>query len=131
MLAIASIAVVVGGRMAEQTRRVGLLKAVGATPDAGRHGAARGEPAARARGGDRRAGSRVRYWRPALASPAGHGLLGVASVPPVTLGTILLVVGVAVAVAAAATLAPALQGARTSTVHALNDPARPPRRRPR
>ena len=32
MLAIASIAVLVGGRMAEQTRRVGLLKAVGATP---------------------------------------------------------------------------------------------------
>ena len=32
MLAIASVAVVVGGRMAEQTRRVGLLKAVGGTP---------------------------------------------------------------------------------------------------
>ena len=32
MLAIASIAVLVGGRMAEQTRRVGLLKAVGGTP---------------------------------------------------------------------------------------------------
>ncbi len=32
LLAIASIAVVVGGRMAEQTRRVGLLKAVGGTP---------------------------------------------------------------------------------------------------
>ena len=32
LLAIASIAVVVGSRMAEQTRRVGLLKAVGATP---------------------------------------------------------------------------------------------------
>jgi putative ABC transport system permease protein len=32
LLALASIAVVVGGRMAEQTRRVGLLKAVGATP---------------------------------------------------------------------------------------------------
>ena len=32
MLAIASIAVLVGGRMAQQTRRVGLLKAVGATP---------------------------------------------------------------------------------------------------
>jgi putative ABC transport system permease protein len=32
MLAIASVAVLVGGRMAEQTRRVGLLKAVGGTP---------------------------------------------------------------------------------------------------
>ena len=32
MIAVAGIAVLVGGRMAEQTRRVGLLKAVGATP---------------------------------------------------------------------------------------------------
>ena len=34
----------------------------------------------------------------------------------------------AVAVAAAATLIPALNGARTSTLRALNDPARPPKR---
>jgi ABC-type antimicrobial peptide transport system permease subunit len=32
LLALASVAVLVGGRMAEQTRRVGLLKAVGGTP---------------------------------------------------------------------------------------------------
>jgi predicted lysophospholipase L1 biosynthesis ABC-type transport system permease subunit len=32
MLAVASVAVLVGGRMADQTRRVGLLKAVGGTP---------------------------------------------------------------------------------------------------
>jgi putative ABC transport system permease protein len=32
LLAVASVAVLVGGRMAEQTRRVGLLKAVGSTP---------------------------------------------------------------------------------------------------
>jgi hypothetical protein len=32
LLAAASVAVLVGGRMAEQTRRVGLLKAVGGTP---------------------------------------------------------------------------------------------------
>ena len=32
LLAVASVAVLVGGRMAEQTRRVGLLKAVGGTP---------------------------------------------------------------------------------------------------
>jgi predicted lysophospholipase L1 biosynthesis ABC-type transport system permease subunit len=31
-LAVASIAVLAGGRMADQTRRVGLLKAVGGTP---------------------------------------------------------------------------------------------------
>ena len=32
ILAVASVAVLVGGRMADQTRRVGLLKAVGGTP---------------------------------------------------------------------------------------------------
>jgi putative ABC transport system permease protein len=47
-----------------------------------------------------------------------------------TFASIVLVVGVAIAVAAAATFAPALRGARTSTIHALNDPAQPPRRRP-
>jgi putative ABC transport system permease protein len=128
ILAIASIAVLVGGRMAEQNRRVGLLKAVGATPAlvaivllaenlllalaAAIIGLAAGAQLA-----------------PSLASP-GHGLLGAAPSPPVTLGSIALVIGVAVAVAAAATLAPALRGARTSTIRALNDPAHPPRRRP-
>ena len=33
LLALASVAVLVGGRLAESTRRVGLLKAVGGTPD--------------------------------------------------------------------------------------------------
>ena len=32
LLAVASVAVLAGGRMAERTRRVGLLKAVGSTP---------------------------------------------------------------------------------------------------
>ena len=32
LLAVASLSVLVGGRMADQTRRVGLLKAVGGTP---------------------------------------------------------------------------------------------------
>ena len=32
LLALASVALLVGGRMEQQTRRVGLLKAVGATP---------------------------------------------------------------------------------------------------
>jgi putative ABC transport system permease protein len=129
MLAIASIAVLVGGRMAEQTHRVGLLKAVGGGPAfvaavlisenlllalaAAVIGLLAGAQLA-----------------PTLASP-GQGLLGAAAAPPLTIGSIVLVVGVAIAVAAAATLAPALRGARTSTVHALNDPAHPPRRRQR
>ena len=40
LLAVASVAVLVGGRMAEQTRRVGLLKAVGRHTAAGRRRAA-------------------------------------------------------------------------------------------
>ena len=36
----------------------------------------------------------------------------------------------AVLVAACATIVPAVRGARTSTMRALNDPAHPPRRRP-
>lgn len=128
MLAVASIAVVVGGRMAEQTRRVGLLKAVGAGPTlvavvmlaenlvlalAGAVvGLAVGTPLAAE-----------------LARP-GDGLLGEASAPPLTVSSAAIVVGVAAAVAAAATLSPALQGARRSTMRSLSDPASPPRRHP-
>ncbi len=67
MIAVAGIAVLVGGRMAEQTRRVGLLKAVGATPSTGRHRAAGREPAARDRSHDRSA------WRSGgLIAPPAH-----------------------------------------------------------
>jgi putative ABC transport system permease protein len=129
MLAIASIAVVVGGRMAEQTRRVGLLKAVGGSPafvavvlvSENLLLALAAAIIGLIAGG---------LLAPTLASP-GNGLLGVAAAPPLTIGSILLVLGVAIAVAAAATLAPALRGARTSTLYALNDSAHPPRRRPR
>jgi putative ABC transport system permease protein len=43
---------------------------------------------------------------------------------------VLEVVMVAIAVAIGATVIPAIRGARTSTIMALNDPAHPPRRRP-
>ncbi|MGO9821553.1 MAG: FtsX-like permease family protein [Solirubrobacteraceae bacterium] len=128
MLAIASIAVVVGARMAEQTRRVGLLKAVGGTPGlvalvllaenlllalvAAVAGLVAGELLA-----------------PLLTTP-GRGLLGSEGTPQLTVGAAAIVVGVAIAVAVLATLAPAIRGARTSTIRALNDPARPPKRRP-
>jgi putative ABC transport system permease protein len=128
MLAIASIAVVVGGRMAEQTRRVGLLKATGATP-ALVAVVLLAENLLLAAGAAIVGLAAGALLAPTLASP-GDGLLGGAPSPPVTLGSIGLVLGVAVAVAVAATLAPALRGARTSTVRALNDPARAPRRRP-
>jgi putative ABC transport system permease protein len=127
MLAISSVAVLVGGRMVEQTRRAGLLKAVGGTPGlvavvllaenlilalaATVLGLLVGELAA-----------------PALSSPGGS-LLGSANSPSLTAPDALIVAGVAVAVAVMATGFPALRAARSSTIRVLNDPARPPRRR--
>jgi putative ABC transport system permease protein len=128
LLAVASVAVLVGGRMADQTRRVGLLKAVGATPRLvavvllAEHlalalaatvlGLAVGWLAA-----------------PLLASP-GDALLGASGAPSLTVSTVLIAVAVAVGVAVLATVVPAIRAARASTIRSLNDPARPPRRRP-
>ncbi len=128
LLAVASVAVLAGGRMAGQVRRVGLLKAVGATPGlvavvllaehlllalvAAGAGLALGRLAA-----------------PLLTSP-GAGLLGTAGAPALTPATVGLVVAVALAVSVAATGLPAIRGARTSTVTALADLTRPPKRRP-
>src|ERR1022692_2665157 len=122
LLAAASMAVVVGGRMAEQTRRVGLLKAVGGTPGlvaavllaeyvalaliAAAIGLVTGWLAA-----------------PLLTSPSA-GLLGTTGTPPITGSIVALVVAVALAVATVATFVPAIRAARTSTVSALADSAR-------
>ena len=126
LLAAASVAVLVGGRMADQTRRVGLLKAVGGTPRLvalvllaeyvvlALVAAAAGLVAA---------------WlaAPWLADP-GAGLLGSAGDPSLTMSTVGVVTAAALVVAVAATLVPAARAARTSTVNALADAARPPRR---
>jgi ABC-type lipoprotein release transport system permease subunit len=126
MIAIAGIAVMVGGRMAEQTRRVGLLKAVGATL---RLVAVvlMAENLLLAIVGMIAGVAIGRLIAPALTTP-GNSLLGSAGTPVLTLTTVLLASALTVAVAAAATLMPALSGARTSTLRALNDPARPPKR---
>jgi ABC-type lipoprotein release transport system permease subunit len=128
LLAVASLAVLVGGRMAHQTRRVGLLKAVGGTPSlvasvlvaeyvlvallAAAAGLAAGWLAA-----------------PLLTDP-GAGLLGSAGAPSLKMSTVGLVTALALGVAALATFGPAVRAARTSTVHALADAPRPPRRTP-
>jgi putative ABC transport system permease protein len=61
---------------------------------------------------------------------AGSGLLVVLALASValTVSTVTIVIGAALAVAILATLVPAIQAARTSTIDALADAARPPRR---
>jgi putative ABC transport system permease protein len=127
LLAIASVAVLAGGRMAEATRRVGLLKAVGGTP--GLVTAvlmAKNLAVALAAAGIGLAAG----WlaAPLLTSP-GAALVGTPGPPSFSAAGAGLVITVALAVALASTLAPAIRAARTSTVSALADAARPPRRR--
>jgi ABC-type lipoprotein release transport system permease subunit len=129
LIALASIVVLVGTRMADQTRRVGLLKAVGATPEliaavllvehlaiavlSSLAGLAAG-----------------RLLVPVLTTPSA-GMLGRPDPAPFTPTMIVLVMGAALAISAAATFVPAVRAARTSTAQALAGTVRPPRRRPR
>ncbi len=126
VLALASVAVLVGGRLAESTRRVGLLKAAGGTPGliaatflaenlvlalaAGAAGLAAGVLAA-----------------PLLTNP-GAALVGAPGAPALTPLMVAAVFGVALVVTLASTLTPAIRAARSSTVRALADAARRPRR---
>lgn len=126
LLALASIVVLVGGRMATQVRRVGLLKAVGATPALvavvllAEHLAI----ALLASAVGLVAG---RLLAPLLTDP-GAGLVGRAGPVPFTAVTVALVAAAALGIAAVATFVPAVRAARTGTVQALADVARPPRR---
>jgi putative ABC transport system permease protein len=129
ILAIASIGVLVGGRMAEQTRRVGLLKAVGATPRmvavvllAENLLLALAAAIVGVIGGELLA---------PLLTHTSNGLLGSPGAPSLSGASIGLVLFSAAVVAAGATVMPAIRGARTSTIRALNDPAHPPRRQAR
>jgi ABC-type lipoprotein release transport system permease subunit len=127
LLAVASVAVLAGGRMAERTRRVGLLKAVGSTPGlvaavlVAENLALALVAAA--------AGLVIGWAAAPLITNPGAGLIGTAGPPSITLATIGLTVALALAVALASTLVPAIKAARTSTVSALADTPRPPRRR--
>jgi ABC-type lipoprotein release transport system permease subunit len=127
LLAIASLAVLVGGRLAEQTRRVGLLKAVGGTPKLvaavllTEHLVLALVAAV--------AGLAVGWLAVPLLSRPIDGLIGSPGAPSLTAVTVGVVVAVALAVALAATFVPAIRAARTSTVAALADAPRIPRRR--
>jgi len=126
LLAIASVAVLVGSRLAEQTRRVGLLKAAGGTPGlvAATFLAENLSLAVLAAAAGLAAG-----WlaAPLLTSP-GAALVGAPGAPSLTPLVVAGVVAVALAVALASTLVPAIRAARTSTVAALADAARAPQR---
>jgi putative ABC transport system permease protein len=126
LLAVASVAVLVGGRMADQVRRVGLLKAVGGTPGLvaavllAEYVVVALVAAA--------AGLTVGWLTAPLLTEASAGLLGSSGAASVTVSTVGLVTAVALAVAVAATVVPAVRAARTSTVLALADAARQPQR---
>lgn len=126
LLAVASVSVLVGGRMADQTRRVGLLKAVGGTPSLvaavllAEHVLVAIAAAA--------AGLAIGSLAAPLLTESSAGLIGSAGTPPMTISTAGVVTTVALAVAAVATVVPAVRAARSSTVNALADSPRPPRR---
>jgi putative ABC transport system permease protein len=126
LLAIASVGVVAGARMAEQDKRVGLLKAAGgpvplvAVVLLAEHllVALVGAVAGLAAG-----------WlvAPLLTSP-GASLVGSPGAPPLTWSTVAIVGAAAVVVAAISTVVPTVRAARSSTTAALAGAARPPRR---
>ena len=127
VLALASVAVLVGGRLAEGTRRVGLLKATGGTPGlvAATFLAENLFLALIAAFAGLLAG-----WRaaPLISNPEAD-LVGTAGAPPLTLVMVGVALVVALVVALASTLVPAIRATRMSTVSALADTPRLPRRR--
>ena len=128
LLAIACVAVLAGGRMAERIRRVGLLKAVGGSP----------ETIAVVLLAENMvlavfaavAGLAIGWLTAPLVASPGAALVGAPGAPALTPSIVGLVLAAALAVALVATLVPAIRGARTSTVSALADAAWQPRRRP-
>ena len=126
-LAVGSVAGIVAGRVIGQRRRLGLLKAVGAGPAmvAAVHLAEYLVIGLAAAGTGLAVG-----WlaAPPLTNP-GAGLLGAVGVHPPALRTVVAGTVLALAIAAAAALAPVVRATTTDTVHALADAATPPRRR--
>ena len=121
------MAVLVGGRLAEGTRRVGLLKSVGGTP---------GLVAATFLVENlflalvaAVVGLLVGWGAAPLVSRPEADLVGAPGAPPLTLVMVAVALVVALLVALASTLVPAIRAARMSTVDALADAPRLPRRR--
>jgi putative ABC transport system permease protein len=124
-LAIAGVATLAAGRAAKQTRRVGLLKAVGATP--GLIAAVLlTEYLTLALIADALGLTAARLAEPAIINPTGS-LIAAATGP--TGGTIAITTIVALAVAGLTTLGPTVRALRTETISALADTAHQPQHR--
>jgi putative ABC transport system permease protein len=128
LLALAGLGVLVARRMTEQSKRVGLLKAVGATPATvavvllvEQLTLATGAAAA---------GLLAGWLIAPLFTGTGAGLLGAPGAPSISVPAVIIIAVIALAVAAVSSLVPAIRAARTSTVSALADAPRVPPRRP-
>lgn len=128
LLALAGLSVLVGRRMTEQARRIGLLKAVGATPMTVA-GVLLFEHIALALAAATI--GLVAGWLIApLLTGTGAGLVGAPGAPSISVPTVIIIAVIALAVATVSSLVPAIRAARTSTVAALADAPRVPPRRP-
>jgi putative ABC transport system permease protein len=128
LLALAGLGVLVGRRMTEQARRIGLLKAVGATPMTVA-GVLLFEHIALALAAA--TVGLVAGWLIApLLTGTGAGLVGAPDAPSISVSTAIIIAVFALAVATVSSVVPAIRAARTSTVSALADAPRVPRRRP-
>jgi len=129
VLAIATAAVIVAGRMAAHARQTGTLKAVGALP---RQVVAvlLVEHLALAAIATVVGLAVARAIAPPLAR-SSLTLLGAPEPPPLSWARVAIVGGVAAGAVVVATLRPALRAARRSTLRSLASGARPPRRRGR
>ncbi|MEV1249325.1 ABC transporter permease [Nonomuraea sp. NPDC050022] len=125
-LAITGVAALAAGRAVEQTRRAGLLKAVGATPGLIAT-VLLTEYLVLALIGDTLGLVIARLTAPAIASPTASRIGDVGGPDGATIVT---ATALAVAVAVLSTLRPTLRAMRTATVTALTATARQPRHRP-
>jgi putative ABC transport system permease protein len=128
LLALAGLGVLAGRRMTEQSKRVGLLKAAGATP-ATVAAVLLVEQLTLAVAAAA-AGLLAGWLIAPLLTGTGAGLLGAPGAPSISVPAVIIVAVIALAVAAVSALVPAIRGARTSTVSALADAPRVSPRRP-
>ncbi|KAA9378170.1 ABC transporter permease [Microbispora cellulosiformans] len=125
-LAVTGVAALAAGRAVEQTRRAGLLKAVGATPGLIAT-VLLTEYLALALVGDALGLAIARLTVPGIASPTASRIGDAAGPGGATVAAATVL---AVAVAVLSTLRPALRAMRTATVTALAAAAHQPRHRP-